>query len=525
MILELNTPLDSSSGGCHTQVQDEFRRIIERLVSAGWQLDPDAFELLQTSAGTLDDVRLIEELLTAAEKQASKRRVIDRRVVEQVLQRLSAPAPTIQTGEPVRTEVPFASEVESRLKVLRDSSEASSPGGSMQELNVHFRDRFTKLREILQRRSDARDAGTISKALSAAPNERVKLIAMIMDKRERGNRLFLTVDDLEDTATVLIQTDRDRQLVEAARKAPLDQVVCIEAVRSRSNLLVAERITLPDIPERKPRGSEEEVYAVLMSDTHVGSRKFLEDAFNRAILWLNGKVGTPQQVRVAHRTKYVIIAGDLVDGIGVYPRQEDELSIPDIYEQYKFAAQFIEQIPEYMDLVLIPGNHDGVRQALPQPAISKEFAEPVYEARAITWLGNPSEIELHGVRFLLHHGRSLEDLLSSAPGMSFDKPEKAMELQLRCRHLAPEYGNRTSIAPSRVDHLVIEQAPDVFHSGHIHVFGQESYRGTLIVNSGAWQSQTDYQQRLGIEPTPGLLPVLNLQTLRLNVTNFMSMSG
>jgi DNA polymerase II small subunit len=113
-------------------------------------------------------------------------------------------------------------------------------------------------------------------------------------------------------------------------------------------------------------------------------------------------------------------------------------------------------------------------------------------------------------------------MLTSAPGMSFDKPERAMELQLRCRHLAPEYGNRTSIAPSRVDHLVIEEPPDVFHSGHIHVFGHEQYRGTLIVNSGAWQSQTDYQERLGLKPTPGLLPVVNLQTLRLSVTNFMS---
>jgi DNA polymerase II small subunit len=348
---------------------------------------------------------------------------------------------------------------------------------------------------------------------------------MIMEKRERGNRLFLTVDDLEDTAQVLVQTDRDRQLYDMALRAPLDQVVCIEAVKSSRSLLVAERITLPDIPERRPQGAKEEVYAVLLSDIHVGSKKFLEDAFKRAIRWLNGEVGNPQQVYVAQRTKYVIIAGDLVDGIGVYPRQEEQLTIPDIYEQYRSAAKFIEQIPEYVDVILVPGDHDAARQALPQPAIPKEFAEPLYEARPITSLGNPSEVEVHGVRFLVHHGRSLVDLLTSAPGMSFDRPERAMELQLRCRHLAPEYGNRTSIAPMPVDHLVIEDPPDVFHSGHIHVFGHEQYRGTLIVNSGAWQAQTDYQERQGIKPTPGLLPVVNLQTLRLSVTNFMSTSG
>ncbi len=507
------------------QIHDDSKRVVERVVSAGWQLSTDAFELVQTTAGRLDHDKLADELIAAAKKQPTGQHLIDRSIVEQVLDHLLPLTQTIRISEPVRVGAPVAAEIESELKVLRDPAAASIFGGSMQDFTLHFRDRFTKMREILRRRSDARDAGTISNALNAQQNEHVKFIAMIMEKRERGNRLFLAVDDLEDSAQVLVQTDRDRQLYENALRAPLDQVVCIEAVKSSRSLLVAERITLPDIPERRPRGAKEEVYAVLLSDVHVGSKKFLEDAFRRAIHWLNGEVGNPQQVYVAQRTKYVIIAGDLVDGIGVYPRQEDELSIPDIYEQYKSAARFIEQIPEHMEVIIIPGNHDGVRQALPQPAISKEYAEPVYEARTVTWLGNPCEVELHGVRFLLHHGRSLEDMLTSAPGMSFERPERAMELQLRCRHIAPEYGKRTSIAPLPVDHLVVEDPPDVFHSGHIHVFGHEQYRGTLIVNSGAWQAQTEYQQRMGLKPTPGLLPIVNLQTLKLNVTDFMSAGG
>ena len=507
------------------QVHEESKRVVQRVVSAGWQLSTGAFELIQTSSGRLDQDKLADELIAAAKKQPTGQHLISRVIVEQVLNHLLPLAETIRISEPVRTEAPPAADIQSELKVLKDPSSVSIFGGSMDDFNRHFRDRFVKMRDILQRRSDARDAGTVSNALNSQQNEHVKLIAMIMEKRERANRLFLTVDDLEDTAQVLVQTDRDRQLYDMALKAPLDQVVCIEAVKSSRSLLVAERITLPDIPERRPRGAKEEVYAALLSDIHVGSKKFLEDVFKRAIRWLNGEVGNPQQVFVAQRTKYVIIAGDLVDGIGVYPRQEDELAIPDIYEQYKLAARFIQQIPEHIEVILAPGNHDGVRQALPQPAISKEYGEPVYESRAITSLGNPCEVELHGVRFLVHHGRSLEDMLTSAPGMSFDRPERAMELQLRCRHLAPEYGNRTSIAPMPVDHLVIQDPPDVFHSGHIHVFGHEQYRGTLIVNSGAWQAQTEYQQRMGLKPTPGLLPVVNLQTLRLSVTDFMSQSG
>jgi len=172
-------------------------------------------------------------------------------------------------------------------------------------------------------------------------------------------------------------------------------------------------------------------------------------------------------------------------------------------------------------VILIPGNHDAVRQALPQPAIPKEYAEPVYEARKVLSLGNPAEVALKGVRFLLYHGRSLDDV-AAVPKMSFKTPEKSMEFLLKCRHLAPEYGSRTPIAPQTRDRLVIGQPPDVFQSGHVHVVGHEVYRGSLLVNCGAWQSQTEYQKRMGLEPTPGILPVLNLQTMHLELMNFLS---
>src|SRR5260370_42593607 len=148
----------------------------------------------------------------------------------------------------------------------------------------------------------------------------------------------------------------------------------------------------------------------------------MEDALVRVVGWLEGEVGGPDQRQIADRVKYVIIGGDLVDGIGVYPRQELDLKVPDIYEQYRLAANFVREIPEYMDVVLIPGNHDAVRQALPQPAISKDFAGPVYDSRRVVSLGDPAEVRLDGVDFLLFHGTSLMDILSSAPGFDYHRP-------------------------------------------------------------------------------------------------------
>src|SRR5205807_2432588 len=81
-------------------------------------------------------------------------------------------------------------------------------------------------------------------------------------------------------------------------------------------------------------GAGEEVYAVLISDVRVGSKVFMEDACGRVLGWLRGEVGGPDQRHIADRVKYVLIGGDLVDGIGVYPRQEVDLKVADIYEQY-----------------------------------------------------------------------------------------------------------------------------------------------------------------------------------------------
>jgi DNA polymerase II small subunit len=49
----------------------------------------------------------------------------------------------------------------------------------------------------------------------------------------------------------------------------------------------------------------------------------------------------------------------------------------------------------------------------------------------------------------------------------------------------------------------------------------ENYRGTQIINSGAWQAQTDYQRRVGLVPTPGILTALNLRTLQVRLINFI----
>ncbi len=493
---------------------EQMRRLVQELALAGYQLDRSAYNYLTDLREPEAESFAKNLLLKIADKPPR-----DRILSKTELLHMGSMEKTIEIAPPVTRAIP-AKGIDPEIQVIKDSSKEIGTGGSIDDFSHYFRDRFQKLTRTFRARTDTRDATSVGAALAAAQNEEIKVLAMVMEKREHQRKLFLQIDDLEDNATVLVSPE-ERAAYEVARKAPLDQVICVRGVRAKGDLLVAKEILLPDIPDHKARPAHEEVWAVLLSDLHVGSKKFLGDALGKVMDWLNLRIGAPNQRVVAERTKYVIICGDIVDGIGVYPRQEQELQIADLYGQYREASKYIGMIPDHIETIVLPGNHDPVRQALPQPAIPKGFGGPIYECRRLISLGNPAVVSLHGVKFLLHHGRSLDDVISSVAGIDFTQPDKAMKLQLQCRHLASEYGNRTSIAPEKLDHLVIEDVPDVFQSGHIHVVKHESYRGTQIVNSGAWQAQTDYQKRVGLVPTPGILTAVNLQTLQVRLINFM----
>jgi DNA polymerase II small subunit len=284
---------------------------------------------------------------------------------------------------------------------------------------------------------------------------------------------------------------------------------------------LAEDIIFPEVDQKPRRRSEEPVYAVLTSDMHVGSTKFLRENFNRFIQWLNGKYGNGKMKEIASHTKYLLIAGDIVDGVGVYPNQMKELVIKDVHKQYMLASKLIEQIPDYVEIIISPGNHDAPRKALPQPAIAEDFLKPLQKSGRVHSLGDPCSVSLHNVEVLMYHGRSLDDIIATVPGIDHEHPEKAMKLLLQSRHLAPLYGGKTMLSPENRDFLVIERVPDIFHAGHIHVAGCCNHRGVLIVNSGGWQEQTDYMQKLGLIPTPGKVPVVNLQTLETTFLSFI----
>jgi DNA polymerase II small subunit len=499
----------------------QVRRALAKLIEAGFQVEPDTLSVMRELAtrGGLDEK--VIEAIKKASFLPQRPLFLSKRLFNQSETEDLTEAHYETTANHTEND---AREVEAQLEVIEDPGSDSGGARDTAELLQYFRDRFSRISHILRQRSDARSAITIQEALKAPPRIKNKIICIVTDKRERPRSIILTVEDTESQATVMVSSSVDSSISQRARSLFLDQVVCIEVSRTQGDLLIGHDFLNPDIPDKPTRGSDEELYAALLSDLHVGSQKFLSEPFERFLRWVQGDYGDERIRRMARRLKYIVIAGDLVDGIGVYPGQERELATADIHHQYAEAAKLLSSIPSNISIVIIPGNHDATLQAIPQPPISREYMGPLLDQANVTSLGDPARIRLHGVELLLYHGRSLDDLVGTVPGVTYQNLEKTgvsmLRSLLRARHLAPIYGSRTPIIPQVHDYLVIEKPPDIMHCGHIHVIGYEQYRGTLLLNSGTWQAQTEFQERNGLVPTPAVAPIVNLRTLAVSPLRF-----
>jgi len=508
-------------------VNEQLKRTIALIISSGYQLDPEGLVYIQNLAKDKKIEDWIKTVISSLSDLEEKPLFITKKILEENIDNASTTKASVSSiasaGETFRA---YAKEINSEIDVLEDIVTTYSSPRTLDNFLELFKDRFNKIEKILKKRLDARDAVTLNVALEAPQKSKIKTIGIVMEKRESLKNIFIRIEDYEASATVLVPSNVKREVFKKAQRIFLDQVVCVEAIKGRNNLLIATNLINPDIPEKKHKTATEDVYAALLSDLHVGSREFLEGPFQKFLHWLKGKNGNHKQKEIAGRVKYIIIAGDVVDGIGIYPNQEKDLSIKNVYEQYRVAAKLIENIPEYIEVIISPGNHDATRQALPQPQILKEYAEPIYEARNVIMVRNPAKIRLHGVNFLIYHGQSLDDVIRVIPEVTYQNLEYstqiAMRQLLKVRHLAPTYGIKTPIAPLPNDALVIDTPPDIFHAGHLHVIGYEMYRGTLIINSGAWQSKTPFQERMGLTPTPGIAPIVDLNTFNIMPINFLS---
>lgn len=473
-------------------MKKELSFALNYALNKGFQIHPDAFKILENV-----DVKKLEKIIKEIVREKTKQKLF------QINQ------DDLETYLGIKDDPSLENEV----KVLLDPTDKITTGEGVKGYNALFSSRFNKLKRIVSDRPEAR----MLKSLTFVKNERSEddmyVCGLVTTRNSERNVTKLVLEDPSGSLEGIIF---DTELQKTADTLLVDQFIMARVGVGKNSGFIIKDLILPDIPDQATNKSESEAYAVFLSDLHIGSKYFMEEELTEFFSWISSPDPTAKKIR------FILIGGDMVDGVGIYPNQNKELVCQTIEEQLKKVESLIDQIPKNIKIIIMPGNHDPGRRALPQPAIPKKYNSGLWDRENVVMVGNPAVVSLNGVKVMMFHGQSIDDIVKTTPGLSYDKPTNVMKHLLRARHLSPIYGSQTPIAPEMQDLMVIEDIPDIFHVGHVHKAQLDMYKGILLVNSGSWQKQTPFQASVGMTPNPGIALLVNLKTFQVFHQNYNS---
>lgn len=400
----------------------------------------------------------------------------------------------------------------------------------MQDFTSLFTARYNALRAILQNRKELQNLTSINRLTQKKERENIALIGLVKDKHfTKTDKIIMTIEDPTGEIKAMFVPDTDAY--DIAKETVLDEVVGITGSSMGPQIIFANSILMPDMPAfRELKKSPDEAYALFMGDFHFGAKVFLTDAFEKFILWIRGEQGSEEQRAVTKKIKYLFMVGDLIEGVGIYPNQEDDLTIKDIYGQYDEFAKHIKRIPKHIQIIICPGNHDAMRIAEPQPPLYKDFAAAVWALPNVTMVSSPSYVNIHasekfpGFDVLMYHGFSFTyyaDMVESIRSQGGqERVDLIMKFLLQRRHLAPTHKSTLYLPDADKDSLVIDKIPDFFATGHIHRVEAASYRNITLLSCSCWIATTDFQDKMGLHPQPGRALLANLQTRKVKILKF-----
>jgi DNA polymerase II small subunit len=408
----------------------------------------------------------------------------------------------------------LAKDIDSEIEVHFDITGNSVTEGKLSDIKSFFNSRLSQIRNLmiegrsLPRRPISNAEAYRNRQRYSSNEYEITIVGLVSEPRwaKSGNLMFLLEDETTQIQCLLKPPSGANPLHAALDGLMNDDVVGVSGffIGDRTDLFIISNIHLPPLPRRAKNAAsvDESVSAAFLSDVHVGSKTFLEPQWEKMINWFKNDP-------LAKNIKYFVLSGDGVDGVGIYPGQDRHLAITDLFKQYGALAMLLSDLPDWVDVIILPGNHDAVRPAEPQPALDPEVQQDYSDT---VFVGNPCDFSLHGVRILSYHGKSIDDFVAGLRSVTYAKPEMAMRSMLERRHLAPSWGGKTPLSPEPEDSMVIGTIPDIFVTGHVHGQFVGDHKGTTIVHSSTWQDQTDYQRMLGFQPKPCILTVINLHT-------------
>lgn len=194
-----------------------------------------------------------------------------------------------------------------------------------------------------------------------------------------------------------------------------------------------------------------------VADVHIGNTEHFEDEFCKFLEILNEE-----------EIKTLFIAGDLIDGIKVYPGQEFEIAIVRIEDQIKKAK---EELSIYKgNIYYLAGNHEYRVHQLTGIDVGK-----ILESETIHYLGS------HRAR--IHLDNFAVEVWHGAGGRAYALSYKLQKM---------------------IDNIPPGTEPRVILAGHLHILMHlPLYRYIDAFHCGCFEGETAYTKRLGLQTTIG----------------------
>src|SRR3989344_4525488 len=442
------------------------KQILNYFMGIGVIISSDLFKKLPT------DFDYISFFNTAEQKLNSKPFVINEDLVKKILGDNYFDKENESLNSPIQLviERETQNEVEtcSNVKIIK-SYVAEENKRNVQTFVNHFKSRYESLRKILLFRQDLQESISIVRLGKKQSGERGSIIGLVLDKHETKNgNIKLTLEDSTGTIMVLVNKTKE-DIFNIAKDLVNDEVIGISGVMGK-NILFCNSLYLPDIPlNHELKKAPDEAYAVFISDIHFGIKNFISEDFLKFVAWLKGEFGNETHRQIARNVKYLFITGDVVEGVGIYPGQEEDLAIKDIYAQYEEATRYLKMVPQRIKIVACGGNHDAMRMSEPQPVFDRMISKGFYEMPNLTMVTNPSLVNIHastgfpGFDVLMYHGSSFPYFGDNVPSIrdkgGIFRCDLIMKFLLQRRHLAPSHSSTLYVPDENSDPLVIEIVP------------------------------------------------------------------
>ena len=384
-------------------------------------------------------------------------------------------------------------------------------GSGVEDIVNLFSERYESINKILRYQCGFKRTHTISEALKdRRAYHKYNLVGMVSSRRTtKSGGLMIEFEDKTGTISAFIRKEDS-----ASQTVVNDDVIGITGTFGKdSDIFWVDRVQFGDIaPKHQNKGGAEyaPVSIAFISDIHMGSKYFLEDTWDKMMKWLN-------EAELAKNIKYLVMAGDVCDGIGIYPGQENNLIFDNAYDQYEFCARKLDALPDHITPIILPGNHDAVRPAQPQPMLEPTIQQ---QFNSTIHVGNPARVNLNGIDVLAYHGQGMDDIIPQIDHVSYENSVEGMKEMLKKRHMTPQWGERSALSPEESDDMVIHTPPDIFITGHTHSHAFEWYRGVPCVVSSTMQGQTDFMNMLGYASQKGHLTIYNIQNREAKVVSF-----